>query len=157
MNTAKPALGILLCLGAIAAAEAGQKAPPPPPNKAFVEECGSCHVAYPPRFLTADSWQRVMGGLDAHFKTDASLEPAVAQEITAWLVANARQPKAGKPQPVPPPLRITETRWFLGEHDEISAARFRSPAVGSPANCGACHTTADQGNYSERNIKVPAK
>lgn len=151
------ALSLVMSLGAVTAAEAAQKAPPPPPNPAWQEECGSCHLPYPPRFLTAPSWQRVMDGLNEHFKTDASLDPAIAKEITAWLVANARKPKSGKTEPVPPPLRITETRWFLGEHDEISPARFRSAAVGSPANCGACHTTADQGNFSERNIKLPAK
>lgn len=157
MNLHRLTLTLVMAFGAAAAAEAAQKAPAPPPNKAWQEECGSCHVAYPPRFLSAASWERVMGGLGEHFKTDASLDPPVAKEITAWLVANARKPKAGRTEPVPPPLRITETRWFLGEHDEISAARFRSAAVGSPSNCGACHTTADQGNFSERNIKVPAQ
>ena len=98
-----------------------------------------------------------MTGLDDHFKTDASLDPAVAKAITAWLVANARQPKPGRTESVPPPLRITETRWFSGEHDEISPARFRSAAVGSPANCGACHTTADRGDFSEDNIRMPPK
>jgi cytochrome c553 len=162
MNLHKTALALLLVVSATAAAEGGTKASLPPPNRAWQEECGSCHLAYPPRFLPAASWERVMAGLDKHFNTDASLEPAVAKEITTWLVANARKPKAGRTEAGgngsgPPPLRITETRWFQGEHDELSPTRFRSPAVGSPANCGACHTTADQGNFSERNIKVPAK
>jgi hypothetical protein len=150
-------LTLAMGLGAISAANASQKPLPPSPNAVWQEECGSCHLAYPPRFLSAASWQRVMAGLDDHFKTDASLESAVAQDITAWLVANARRPKPGKTEPVPPPLRITEARWFRAEHDEISAARFRGPAVGSAANCGACHTTADKGNFSERNIRMPPK
>jgi Dihaem cytochrome c len=143
-------------LAAMAAAEAATKPPPPAPNPAWLEECGACHLAYPPRFLSANSWQRVMEGLGDHFGSDASIEPAVAKEITAWLIANARKPKTGKPEPVPPPQRITETRWFISEHDEVSA-RFASPAVGSAANCAACHRTADQGNFSERNIKLPPK
>jgi cytochrome c553 len=146
---------LVMSLGAALVAEAGQKQPSPPPNPAWQEECGSCHLAYPPRFLSAPSWQRLMSGLDDHFRTDASLEPAVAKEITAWLVANARQPKTGRTEPAPPPLRITETGWFTGEHDEISPARFRGPAVGSAANCAACHTTADKGNFSEDNIRMP--
>ena len=157
MTVHRTVITLLAGLAALAAAEAAQKAPPAPPNPAWVEECGACHLAYPPRFLTANSWQRVMGGLGDHFGTDASLDPAVAKEITAWLVANSRKPKAGKPEPVPPPLRITETRWFIGEHDEVSADRFKSPAVGSAANCAACHRTADQGNFSERNIKLPPR
>ncbi|MBL8201558.1 MAG: diheme cytochrome c [Chromatiales bacterium] len=157
MNTHRIAVSLLAALAGITAAGGATKAPPPAPNLAWQEECGSCHLAYPPRFLPAASWQRVMAGLGDHFGTDASIEPAVAKEITTWLAANARKPKAGKPEPVPPPLRITETRWFIGEHDEISAARFKSPAVGGAANCAACHRTADQGNYSERNIKLPPK
>ncbi len=157
MTMHRLALSLVMSLGAVVAAEAAQKPPPPPPNPAWQEECGSCHLAYPPRFLSAPSWQRVMAGLNDHFKTDASLEPAVAKDITAWLIANARRPKAGKTEPVPPPLRITEARWFRSEHDEISAARYRSPAVGSAANCGACHTTADKGNFSESNIRMPPK
>lgn len=146
-------LASLLALGNAAAA--GGK-PPPAPDPAWQEECGGCHLAYPPRFLSAASWQRVMGGLGDHFGTDASLDPAVNRRITGWLVANARTPKPGRPEPVPPPLRITATRWFTGEHDEV-AGRLKSPAVGSAANCAACHRTADQGNYSERNIKLPPK
>ncbi len=144
---------ILVGLSAVAAAEGARQSPAP--NPAWQEECGGCHLAYPPRFLGAASWQRVMAGLDQHFGTDASVEPAVAKEITTWLVTNARRPRAGKPEPVPAPLRITETRWFIAEHDEIPAARFKSPAVGTAANCAACHRTADQGNFSERNIKLP--
>ncbi|MEQ1800920.1 MAG: diheme cytochrome c [Gammaproteobacteria bacterium] len=151
------AITVLTGLAAMAAAEGATKTPPPAPNPAWQEECGACHLAYPARFLSAGSWQRVMAGLGDHFGTDASIEPAVAKDITAWLAANSRKPKAGKPEPVPPPLRITETRWFTGEHDEISAARFKSPAVGGAANCAACHRTADQGNFSERNIKLPPK
>lgn len=155
MTIHRIAIPLLAGLAAMAAAGETTKPPPAPPNPAWLEECGGCHLAYPPRFLSASSWQRVMGGLGDHFGTDASIEPAAAKEITAWLVANSRKPKAGKSEPVPPPLRITETRWFIGEHDEVSAARFRSPAVGSGANCAACHRTADQGNFSERNIKLP--
>ncbi|MGZ8268326.1 MAG: diheme cytochrome c, partial [Burkholderiales bacterium] len=35
-------------------------------------ECSSCHVAYPPKLLSAQTWRRLMGGLDKHFGTDAS-------------------------------------------------------------------------------------
>lgn len=155
MSIHRIAISLLAGLAALPAAQGART--PPPPNPAWQEECGACHLAYPPRFLSAGSWQRVMSGLGDHFGTDATLDAAVAKEITGWLVANARQPKAGKPEPAPPPLRITETRWFIGEHDEISAARFKSAAVGSAANCAACHRTADQGSFSERNIRLPPK
>lgn len=155
MNTDKPLAPALLAalLALPAAAQAGK---PPPTDPAWQEECGSCHVAYPPRFLPAESWRRVMAGLGDHFGSDASLDPARAAGITAFLTANARKPKAGTAtDPATAPLRITQTRWFLGEHDEVRAATWRDPAVGSPANCGACHGNAERGSFREGEIKVP--
>lgn len=123
-------------------------------NAAYRQECGSCHVAYPPKLLSAPSWRAVMAGLDIHFGDDASLEPAVAREIAAWLEANAgrRDTRAdGKPL-----LRISATPWFRKEHRrEIDAGVVRHPEVKTFANCGACHAGAEKGDYAERGIRVP--
>ncbi|NML15911.1 hypothetical protein [Azohydromonas caseinilytica] len=54
---------------------------------AYRQECGSCHVAYPPGMLPAASWQRA--------------------------------------------------------------------AVKSRSNCAACHQRAEEGNFSERFIRIP--
>jgi cytochrome c553 len=125
----------------------------PPRNAQWQTECGACHVAFPPRLLPAESWRAVMSGLDKHFGTDASLDPAAAREIRAFLEKNAGSRKyeaAGKPI-----LRITETRWFKHEHDEVPVRTWNNPKVKSAANCAACHTQAESGNYSERNIRIP--
>ena len=119
----------------------------------YQEECGSCHVAYSPRFLAAPDWRRLMQGLGKHFGSDASVTPAMARDIGAFLEANAG--REGRRTALSPAPRITETSWFLHEHDEIAPRTFRSPAVKSAANCGACHTRADQGSYREREIRVP--
>ena len=120
-------------------------------NPVYREECGGCHVAYPPQLLPKASWQAIMGGLDKHFGTDASLDPATAKTIQTYLETNAsRRAVTGKP-----PLRITDTAWFKREHDEVPAAKWSSAAVKSPANCSACHTKAEQGDYSERTLRVP--
>lgn len=122
-------------------------------NAAWQAECGSCHVAFPPRLLPAASWREMMSGLDKHFGTDASLEAPVAQEIGAFLEKNAgsrRQDTEGKPL-----LRISETRWFVREHDEVPARTWSNPLVKSAANCAGCHTKAEQGDYRERNIRMP--
>jgi Dihaem cytochrome c len=122
-------------------------------NAKWKEECSGCHIAYPPRFLSAQSWRAVMSGLDKHFGSDASLDAATTQEITAFLEKNADQRKratSGKPI-----LRISEMRWFKSEHDEVSARTWKNPKVKSPANCGACHTQADMGDFSERNVRIP--
>ncbi len=123
-------------------------------NAAYRQECGSCHVPFPPRLLSAPSWQAVMGSLDIHFGDDASLEPAAQREIAAWLEANAGRrdtTAAGKPL-----LRISSTQWFRKEHRrEIAAEKTRHPDVKTFANCGACHAGAERGDYSERDIRVP--
>jgi hypothetical protein len=122
-------------------------------NASWQAECGSCHVAFPPRLLPAASWREMMSGLDKHFGTDASLEAPVAQEIGAFLEKNASTRKldpAAKPL-----LRISETRWFIREHDEVPDRVWKNPLVKSPANCTACHTQAESGDYRERNIRMP--
>lgn len=123
-------------------------------NAAYRQECGSCHVAYPPQLLPAPSWRAVMGGLGAHFGVDASLEPAVQREIAAWLEANAgRRDAAAAGKPL---LRVSSTPWFRKEHRrEIASDKALHPEVKSLANCGACHQGAEQGNYSERGVRVP--
>ena len=62
---------------------------PPAKNALWQNECGSCHVAFPPRLLPAASWRAVMSGLDKHFGSDASLDAASAREIGAFLEKNA--------------------------------------------------------------------
>lgn len=120
-------------------------------NAKWKTECGACHVAFPPRFLPAESWRAMMSGLDKHFGTDASLDAPATAEIGAFLEKNAgRKGRAGKLL-----LRITETRWFQREHDEVSASDWKNPKVKTPANCAACHIQAESGNYSERNIRIP--
>lgn len=119
----------------------------------WASECGACHVAYPARFLPAESWRAIMAGLDQHFGSDASMDAESVREITTFLENNAstRKHTAGKK----PLLRITDTRWFKSEHREVSAHTWKNPKVKSRANCGACHTKTDSGDFSEHNVKIP--
>jgi nitrate/TMAO reductase-like tetraheme cytochrome c subunit len=121
-------------------------------NSVYRAECASCHIAYPPQLLSKESWRALMGDLANHFGTDASVDAKTAQEIQRYLEANAGGARAGE---VKPPLRITETHWFRHEHDEVPAAVWKVPAVKSAANCGACHTQAERGDFSERSLRVP--
>jgi nitrate/TMAO reductase-like tetraheme cytochrome c subunit len=121
-------------------------------NAKWKSECGSCHVAYPAQLLPAASWQRLMKGLDRHFGADASVDAATAAEIGAFLekYAGGKRGIAGETT-----LRVSETAWFLREHRKVDAATWKSPAVKSAANCAACHTGADNGDYRERGIRMP--
>lgn len=120
-------------------------------NPAWRAECGSCHLAYPPQLLSAPAWRSIMARLDKHFGTDASLDPAAAKEIGAFLDANA----GGGRHAEPGTLRITESRWFRHEHDEVPASAWKRASIKSAANCAACHRGAEQGDFRERNIRIP--
>ena len=60
-----------------------------PKNAAFEEECASCHMAYPPQMLDANSWRAVMNGLSPHFGSDASIDEKRRIAITDFLVAHS--------------------------------------------------------------------
>jgi diheme cytochrome c len=145
--------GVLAGLGALAhEATAGGKLAAPP-NERWKAECGSCHIAYPPRLLAREAWHRIMSGLDRHFGTDASLDAPAVAEIGDWLERHSGP--SARAQPSAGGLRISETPWFVHEHDEVPPQSWKHPAVRSPANCAACHTTADEGDFRERNIRIP--
>ena len=145
----------LLTLLALAAGPLAwaDSAPGVPLLPKYRQECSACHVAYPPGMLPAASWQRVMGNLQNHYGTDASLDAATIQELSGWLKAHAGTYK--RVSAPPPDDRITRSAWFIREHDEVPAATWKLPAVKSAANCAACHTQADQGDFRERNIRIP--
>ncbi len=145
----------LLVMGAVLASAAladGDKSERVPLLPAYVQECGSCHVAFPPGLLPASSWQHLMAGLKSHYGSDASLDAAGRQTLTNWLSAHAG---SGKRAAEPPPEdRITQGAWFVREHREVRVS-FGSARVKSAADCAACHTKAVDGSYREREIQLP--
>jgi cytochrome c553 len=134
---------------------AGKMIMPTDAPASYEAECASCHMAYPPALLSPQSWKNVMSGLSKHFGTDASLDPKAQTELTNWLVKNATTRQ--KYSETAPENRITKTSWFIRKHDEVRADVWKRVGIKSPANCGACHIDAANGNFSEKNIKIPAK
>ncbi len=113
----------------------------------YSQECGACHLAYPPQLLPRDSWQRIMGSLERHFGTDASLDAGTAAKVSTWLMANASNQRGAIPGD-----RITRSVWFLREHREVPA-----PAAGRPrhySDCAACHPGASVGNFDEDQARI---
>jgi len=131
-------------------ADSGSRAPA---NPAFLEECGSCHVPYPARLLSAASWRNVMKDLDRHFGTDASVDAATEAAIRRYLEANAGTGR--KVASDPALVRVTQSPRFLRKHDDIAASVFRSDKVKSAANCGACHASAPEGRFSDHDARIP--
>ncbi|MFV3415083.1 diheme cytochrome c [Pseudomonas nitroreducens] len=124
--------------------------------QAWREECSACHLAYPPGLLPADAWRMQMKDLGDHYGSDASLDPEAEAVILDFLLqasANNRLPVEGGTPGFPP--RITETRWFLKKHDEVSPSTFKRPGIGSAANCAACHRDAEKGDFDEDRVRIP--
>jgi Dihaem cytochrome c len=121
----------------------------------YKQECAACHIAYPAGMLPADSWKRLMSGLNKHYGTDASLDAKSLSEISGWLDGHAGTYK--RVSEMPPDDRITKSAWFIRKHNEreVSPAVWKRASVGSASNCIACHTNAAQGSYSEREIRIP--
>ena len=154
-KTSGAMLAFAVLLGATFAAQADgdRRGPPLPLLPKYQQECASCHVAYPPGLLPAESWRRLMTGLPRHFGADASLDAASVKVLSNWLAANAGTYK--RVREAPPDDRITRSAWFTRKHDEVSTATWKRPAVKSPANCSACHAQADQGDFNEHNVLIP--
>lgn len=151
----RPGLAALLGLAALglAHADGGRRMPRDVPQ-AYIAECAACHTAYAPGLLPARSWQRVMSGLDQHYGTDASLDEATVRQLSTWLVTNAGTYKRVKEEP--PQDRLTRSAWFERKHDDIPPSVWKHAAIKSPANCGACHSGADRGDFDDDNIRLPA-
>ncbi|MBU2641131.1 MAG: diheme cytochrome c [Thiobacillus sp.] len=174
MNYLMRGIGVLATVGAVsllafslpsgeARGDGGGDALPKLTHKNWQQECASCHLAYSPALLPKASWRRVMGGLDQHFGENASLDPVTQADILRFLETHAadsgnsaignkvmRRQGADKA-----PLRITETRWFVNKHDEVPRAAWSRKAVGSAANCAACHRKAEQGVFNEHDVRIP--
>lgn len=134
-----------------AASRASKRASKLPP--AFYQSaCGECHLAYAAKHLPAASWERVVAGLGDHFGSDASLTPAELAPVRSYLVSGARKPKNTDPDPAA--LRITESRWWVRQHDKIRPQRWNHPRITSRAACESCHLdAATEGRYGH--VKIP--
>jgi Dihaem cytochrome c len=153
-------IGVVLLLVTVVttAPAAGDERVPPVTDPVVTQECGSCHLAFPPQFLPQRSWQKLVETLADHFGENASLGEAERQAVLDYLLVHAADgPKAGRAgrkfgQGIAAgqtPLRITETPWWVQEHREVRADRWQSPTVKSKANCLACHKGAEQGVYED--------
>ena len=126
----------------------------------YIEECGACHLAYPPDLLPVASWERVMAGLEDHFGEDATLDEETGSHISAYLTTQGLQP--GKPStmsrllrnlPDPPPLRITELPAFVNMHYEIPIQlQVKQLETGFLSPCADCHREAAEGIYDKERL-----
>lgn len=143
---------MLTCLSFAAMADSDRLMPSKVPN-AYQQECASCHLAYPPGLLPARSWKNMMSNLEHHYGTDASIDVKAAKEITAWLTDHAGTYKRVKEAPRED--RITMSAWFERKHRKVEDEVWLRDSVKSRANCAACHTQAERGNYDDDHVVIP--
>lgn len=122
------------------------EAVPPVDHQATLEECSECHMVYQPALLPKESWAAIMDDLPNHFGEDASLPAELTADIGAYLVGASAPARRKVAQPL---LKITEQPWWLDEHGDIRAAKWRSSNVGTKGNCAACHRGAERGIYED--------
>ncbi len=125
----------------------------------YVEECGSCHMAYPAMLLPGRSWQKIMAGLDDHFGDNAELDAPTRQQIEEHLVRESERvsyQKLFRNLGDATPKRVTELPYFVHEHDEIPA-RFvtGNERVKSLSQCNTCHRDAEGGRFDEDDVVIP--
>jgi hypothetical protein len=115
-----------------------------------LKECGACHMAFPPAFLPAQSWNRIVDGLADHFGDDASLPPDKAAAVRTYLAANAGTARnyARWVAPGGAPLRITDNPAFLHKH-RFPERVWKDPKVVTKSNCPACHDAAEKGDFDD--------
>jgi hypothetical protein len=101
-----------------------------PPNAKWKEECGSCHIVYPPKLLTADNWQKMMGSLNKHFGANAELDAKDNKDILEFLKKHAGSGERHSAAS----LRISDTPWFKREHRSVSPKEWVHPEVKSKSN-----------------------
>lgn len=109
-------------------------------NVLWRNECGVCHMAFPPGLLPSEDWLDIMAQLDKHFGVDASLDPSVSSEIAVYLKQNGGNHDGfwGRGEDLP---RITTTAKFQKKHR--GAIRLWSKGqVKSLNDCGTCHKEA---------------
>lgn len=129
----------------------------------FADECGSCHITYPPYLLPKASWDTMMQGLDNHFGDDASVDEKTNQSILAFLIKNSAENSTHKSslkilkslKDNNSTIAITKTPYWVKKHNDIEKSIFVSNEVKSKANCKACHESIQNGLLEYDLINIP--
>jgi hypothetical protein len=134
----------------------------PVSNAAYREECGSCHFAYQPELLPSGSWTKVVTGHNSHFGESLALDDDSEKAILEYLTANSAEKSSAKRAVTimrslggDVPSRITDIPYIRKKHRKITASILKRDSIGSPSNCLACHTTAEEGIYDDDNVIIP--
>lgn len=132
----------------------------------YLEECGSCHFAYPAGLLPARSWQKLMAAksLEDHFGDNAELDEGLRQKLEALLVDSAADKSYYKRsrkimvslREDETPSRITEVRFFKRKHHDLEDRHVKdNEKVKSFSYCNKCHRLAKEGIFDDDTVDIP--
>ncbi|MDH4249357.1 MAG: diheme cytochrome c, partial [Deltaproteobacteria bacterium] len=135
-------------------------------NPVYAEECGACHLAYPPGLLPGRSWAKLMEAqaLEDHFGDDATLDEATRTALAAYLAGASADESWRKRaikvrQSIPDgeaPLRISEVPYIKRAHRELDAEAVKAnDNIKSFAQCNRCHRRAERGVFDDDTVKIP--
>jgi hypothetical protein len=163
-----PAAAITLLVGfggaagiAALAGLPGRGVPPAAVDPEYAEQCGGCHLPYPPSLAPAATWNGILDHMDNHFGEKPGLPPDMIARFRAYLDANDAShwdtlPAHRLRTPAPDgSLRITDAPGCRRIHRDIPAATFTSPPVYRRSHCDACHGDAATGRFAPQKIAVP--
>ena len=135
-----------------------------PQNNLYNDNCGDCHLAYPPNLLPADSWRKIIGNKAEHNGEELNFDKSITDALLVYLEANAADSsnsklarKIMKSLGSDKPLRITHIPYIIHKHkdDDIPAGVFERKSVGSFSNCNSCHPGAASGYFDDDNVRIP--
>lgn len=131
----------------------------------FVNECGSCHITYPPFLLPKRSWSMMMQDLENHFGDDASIDEQTNLSILKFLENNSAENSTHEAsfkilktlKDNNSTIAITKMAYWKKRHKNIDDDIFLSKEVRSRANCSACHKDIEYGLLENSLIQIPKK
>jgi hypothetical protein len=105
---------------------------------------------------------KIIGEPNAHPGGNLSLDEQTKSEVKDYLARNSAEYSPAKRSRKimgsiggDTPVRISEVPYIKQKHHDISQEVFTRQAIGSRANCIACHRSAESGVYDDDNVVIP--
>jgi len=140
-----------------------ETAHPSPGALVWQQECGSCHLAFHPSLLPAQSWAVMMDELEDHFGDNAWVDDQTKAKLTGYArmqaadQTNSEVARLVRSQSNPDGTdqKITELEFWKTRHQNIRKEDYQDPRVKGRLDCKACHPYAAFGSFEDSHIRFP--
>ncbi len=105
---------------------------------AYVQSCGTCHLALPAEVLPTQSWRQIIQEPSHYGQTIEPPTGAQLQLVWGYLRPNSRSTFEGESVP----FRLEKSRYFKALHPDVT---FVAPIRAT--GCIDCHPQAELGNF----------